>query len=42
MTEARLKASHDFLVTAKLLDPAKLDLAAAFPTSFVKDLKVLP
>jgi NitT/TauT family transport system substrate-binding protein len=42
MTEARLKASYDFLVGAKLLDPAKVDLATAFPTTFVKDLKVLP
>ncbi len=42
MTDARLKASRDFLVEAKLLDPAKMDLQAAFPTSFVKDLKVLP
>jgi NitT/TauT family transport system substrate-binding protein len=42
MTETRLKASLDFLGGAKLLDPAKVDLAAAFPTTFVKDLKVLP
>jgi len=42
MTEARLKASLDFLVGAKLLDSSKVDLAAAFPTTFVKDLKVLP
>jgi NitT/TauT family transport system substrate-binding protein len=42
MTEARLKASYDFLVGAKLLDPAKVDLASAFPTNFVKDLKVMP
>jgi NitT/TauT family transport system substrate-binding protein len=42
MTEARLKASYDFLVGAKLLDPAKVDLASAFPTTFVKDLKVMP
>jgi NitT/TauT family transport system substrate-binding protein len=42
MTEARLKASLDFLASAKLLDPSKVDLATAFPTTFVKDLKVLP
>ena len=42
MTDARLKASLDFLVSAKLLDPSKVDLAAAFPTTFVKELKVLP
>ena len=42
MTDARLKASLDFLASAKLLDPSKVDLAAAFPTTLVKDLKVLP
>jgi len=42
MTDARLKASYDFLVGAKLLDPSKIELATAFPTTFVKDLKVLP
>jgi NitT/TauT family transport system substrate-binding protein len=42
MTDARLKASLDFLASAKLVDPSKVDLAAAFPTTFVKDLKVLP
>ncbi len=42
MTEARLKASLDFLAGAKLVDPSKVDLAVAFPTTFVKDLKVLP
>ena len=42
MTDARLKASLDFLGSAKLLDPTKIDLATAFPTTFVKDLKVLP
>jgi NitT/TauT family transport system substrate-binding protein len=42
MTDVRLKASLDFLGSAKLLDPSKVDLATAFPTTFVKDLKVLP
>ena len=42
MTEARLKASFDFLAAAKLIDPSKVDLASAFPTTFVKDLKVMP
>jgi NitT/TauT family transport system substrate-binding protein len=42
MTDARLKASLDFLAGAKLLDPSKVDLTTAFPTTFVKDLKVLP
>jgi NitT/TauT family transport system substrate-binding protein len=42
MTDARAKASYDFLVTAKLLDPAKVDLAKTYTTEFVKDAKVLP
>ena len=42
MTEARLKASYDFLVSAKLIDPAKVDLAKTYTTEFVKDVKVLP
>ena len=42
MTDARAKASYDFLVDAKLIDPAKVKLAETYTTSFVKDLKVLP
>ncbi|HEX4235997.1 MAG TPA: ABC transporter substrate-binding protein [Caldimonas sp.] len=42
MTEARLKASYDFLVGAKLIDPAKVDLAKTYTTEFIKDAKVLP
>ncbi|PBI85233.1 NMT1/THI5 like protein [Variovorax boronicumulans] len=42
MTDARAKASYDFLVNAKLLDPAKVDLAKTYTTEFVKDAKVLP
>ena len=42
MTEARLKASYDFLVTSKLIDPGKVDLSKTYTTEFVKDLKVLP
>ena len=42
ITDARAKASYDFMVSAKLLDPAKLDLAKTYTTEFVKDLKVLP
>ena len=42
MTEPRLKASYDFLVSAKLIDPAKVDLARTYTTEFVKDIKVLP
>ena len=42
MTEPRLKASYDFLVSAKLIDPSKVDLARTYTTEFVKDIKVLP
>ncbi|WP_198972260.1 ABC transporter substrate-binding protein [Xylophilus sp. ASV27] len=42
ITDARSKASYDFLVAAKLLDPAKLDLGKTYSTAFIKDAKVLP
>lgn len=42
MTDARAKASYDFLVEAKLIDPAKVKLADTYSTAFVKDFKVLP
>ena len=42
MTDARAKASYDFLVDAKLIDPAKVKLTENYTTAFVKDLKVLP
>ena len=42
MTEARLKASYDFLVTSKLIDPSKVELTKTYTTEFVKDIKVLP
>jgi NitT/TauT family transport system substrate-binding protein len=42
ITDARMKASYDFLVSAKLVDPAKLELAKTYSTEFVRDLKVLP
>lgn len=42
MTDARAKASYDFLVEAKLLDPAKVKLADTYTTAFIKDVKVLP
>ena len=42
MTDAREKASYDFLVGAKLIDPAKVELAKTYTTEFVKDAKVLP
>ena len=42
VTDARAKASYDFLVSAKLLDPAKTELAKTYTTEFIKDVKVLP
>ncbi|MDD0814648.1 ABC transporter substrate-binding protein [Curvibacter sp. HBC28] len=42
MTDARIKASYDFLVSTKLIDPAKVKPTEAYSTEFVKDLKVLP
>jgi len=42
MTDARSKASYDFLVSAKLLDPSKVELAKTYTTEFVKDAKVIP
>ncbi|MEG2631196.1 MAG: ABC transporter substrate-binding protein, partial [Comamonas sp.] len=42
LTDARAKASYDFLVETRLIDPAKVKLADTYTTRFVKDLKVLP
>jgi NitT/TauT family transport system substrate-binding protein len=42
ITDQRAKASFDFLVAAKLVDPAKVDLSGTYTTEFVRDLKVLP
>jgi NitT/TauT family transport system substrate-binding protein len=42
ITDVRAKASYDFMVSAKLLDPAKVKLTDTYTTEFVKDLKVLP
>ncbi len=42
MTEARLKAGYDFLVSAKLIDPSKVELAKTYTTEFVRDAKVVP
>lgn len=42
MTDARAKASFDFLVSAKLIDPVKVDMGKAYNLSFIKDTKVLP
>jgi NitT/TauT family transport system substrate-binding protein len=42
MTEARAKASYDFLVSAKLIDPAKVEMSKAYDFSFMKETKVMP
>lgn len=41
ITDARMKATYDMLVSNKLLD-AKVDYKATFTDQFVKDLKILP
>ena len=42
ITDTRAKASYDFLVGSKLLDPAKIELAKTYTTEFIKDAKVIP
>ncbi len=42
ITDVRVKASYDFLVSAKLIDPAKVELSKSYSTEFVRELKVLP
>ena len=42
MTDARTKFSYDFLVSAKLIDPAKVKLFNSYTTEFIKDAKVMP
>lgn len=42
LTPERLQASYRLLVSAHLVDPAKVDLARTYTTEFVRDLKVLP
>jgi NitT/TauT family transport system substrate-binding protein len=42
ITDSRAKASYDFMVSAKLVDPSKLELSKTYTTEFVKDAKVLP
>ncbi|WP_043003883.1 ABC transporter substrate-binding protein [Comamonas testosteroni] len=42
MTDARVKASYDFLVSAKLIDPAKVKQADAYNLSLIQYIKVLP
>jgi NitT/TauT family transport system substrate-binding protein len=42
ITDARMKATYDFMVSSKLLDSSKVDLSKTYTTQFVKDLKILP
>ncbi len=42
MSPERLKRTYDFLVTHKLLDPAKVDFARSYDTRFLAGAKVLP
>lgn len=42
ITPARAKASYDFLVQAKLIDPAKVKLEEAYNLSLIQNAKVLP
>ena len=43
MEESRLKANYDFLVSNKLIDPAKVPSAtASYNFTYIKDLKVMP
>jgi NitT/TauT family transport system substrate-binding protein len=42
MNDARMKATFDMMVKAKLVDPAKVDLKRTYTLDFVKDLKILP
>ncbi len=42
LTEPRMKASYDFLVSTHLIDPAKAALSTTYTTEFVRDLHILP
>jgi NitT/TauT family transport system substrate-binding protein len=42
ITADRLKKTYDFLVGAKIIDPAKVDLQSTFDLQFVQNLKVMP
>lgn len=42
ITPERAKASYDFLVETKLIDPAKVKMDEAYNTAFIKDAKVMP
>ncbi len=42
ITDARMKAVYDMMVSNKLLDPTKVDLSKTYTTQFVRDLRVMP
>ena len=42
MSQARLRASYDLMVDAKVIDPAKVDFASTFTLDIVNAIKVLP
>lgn len=42
ITADRLKKTYDFLVGAKIIDPAKVDLKSTFDLQFVQSLKIMP
>jgi NitT/TauT family transport system substrate-binding protein len=42
VTDERMKATYDMLVSMKLVDPAKVDVKRTYTTDFVKNLKVMP
>ncbi|MBL8324019.1 MAG: ABC transporter substrate-binding protein [Rubrivivax sp.] len=42
ITDARSKATYDFAVSAKLVDPGKVKVTDTYSTEFIRDLKVLP
>jgi NitT/TauT family transport system substrate-binding protein len=42
ITDARAKATFDFAVSAKLIDPAKVELAKTYTTQYIRDVKVVP
>jgi len=42
ITDARAKATFDFAVSAKLVDPAKVELSKTYTTQYIRDVKVLP
>ena len=42
ITEARLKATYDLMVSSGVIEAAKVDLAKTYTTEFVRDLRILP